>query len=67
MKIPKKINKLSDVLKIAKIDEKELKIKCLDEKEIAIPDLQKKIKIPIISMPKEVYYIQKKPVKKIQK
>ena len=41
---PKKINKLSDVLKIAKIDEKELKIKCLDEKEIAIPDLQKKIK-----------------------
>ena len=40
---PKKINKLSDVLKIVNIGEDELKIKCLDEKEIEIPGLQKKI------------------------
>ena len=40
---PSKINKLSDVLKIAGIKESELKIKCLDEKEIAISNLQKKI------------------------
>ena len=40
---PSKINKLSDVLKIAGIKENELKIKCLDEKEIAISNLQKKI------------------------
>ncbi len=37
---PSTINKLSDVLKIARIKEDELKIKCLDEKEIAIPNLQ---------------------------
>ena len=41
---PSTINKLSDVLKIARIKEDELKIKCLDEKEIAIPNLQQKIR-----------------------
>jgi len=40
---PKKINNLSDVLKIARIKEDELKIKCLGENEIEIPDLQEKI------------------------
>ena len=42
---PKKINKLSDVLKIARIKEDELKIKCLGENEIEIPNLQEKINI----------------------
>ena len=41
---PSTVNKLSDVLKIARIKEDELKIKCLDEKEIAIPNLQQKIR-----------------------
>ena len=41
---PSKINKLSDVLKIVRIKEDELKIKCLEEKEIAIPNLQQKIR-----------------------
>ena len=40
---PKRINKLSDVLKIANIKEDELKIECLDEKEIQIPNLKQKI------------------------
>ena len=40
---PRGIKRLSDVLKIAKINENELKIKCLDEKEIAIPNFQEKI------------------------
>ena len=40
---PRGIKSLSDVLKIAKINENELKIKCLDEKEIAIPNFQEKI------------------------
>ena len=41
---PSKINGLSDVLKIARIKEDELKIKCLAEEEIAIPNLQRKIR-----------------------
>jgi hypothetical protein len=40
---PSRINKLTDVLKIARIKENELKIKCLDEKEIKVPNLQQKI------------------------
>ena len=40
---PKKINKLSDVLKIARIKESELKINCLPESEIKIPNLKEKI------------------------
>ena len=41
---PRKINGLSDVLKIARIKEEELKINCLPEEHIAIPNLQEKIK-----------------------
>ena len=41
---PSKINKLSDVLKIARIKEDELKIECLAEDDIAIPNLQEKIR-----------------------
>ena len=40
---PSKINKLSDVLKIARIKEEELKINCLDESAIQIPKLKEKI------------------------
>ena len=42
--LPSKINRLSDVIKIARIKEDELKIKCLAEEEIVIPNLQKKIR-----------------------
>ena len=71
---PENINKYNKVLKsLIKGCLLLEKSKC---KFIAIPcntahywydDLQKKIKIPIISMPKEVYLYTKKNVKKIQK
>ena len=40
---PKRIKKLADVLKIARIKEEELKIQCLDEKDIKVPNLKQKI------------------------
>jgi len=40
---PKRIKKLADVLKIARIKEDELKIQCLDEKDIKVPNLKEKI------------------------
>jgi len=54
---PSKVNGLSDILKIAKIKEGELKINCLPEREIAIPDLQERIK-------KKFPYIKSNPTAK---